>query len=159
MASESFIKGINMERTFFLIKPDAVRRKLIGKIISKIEEAGFEIKRMRMETMEREKAEKLYIAHKEKSFFQEFMDYLISGPVVGMVLEKENAIKELRELIGATDPKKAKPGTIRYEYGINERENAVHGSASKEEAEKEIKIFFHHPSRGQSRTPREFLNN
>ncbi len=125
-----------------IIKPDAVKRNLIGKIISMCEENGFKVINIKMEKITREKAESFYIVHKGKSFFEELINYITSGPVVALLLEREGAIDVLRELIGSTDPKKARPGTIRFLYGIDITRNSVHASDSEENFEYEVKHFF-----------------
>ncbi|MEO0255553.1 MAG: nucleoside-diphosphate kinase [candidate division WOR-3 bacterium] len=131
-----------MEKTLLIIKPDAVRRNLIGKIISMCEENGFKVLNIKMEKLTREKAESFYKVHKGKDFFENLIDYITSDYVVAILLEREKAIETLRELVGATDPKKAKPGTIRYLFGISITENSVHASDSKESFEYEVKHFF-----------------
>ncbi len=131
-----------MEKTLLIIKPDAVERNLIGKIISMCEDNGFKILNIKMENITREKAESFYAVHKGKEFFEKLVDYITSGPVVALLLERENAIEMLRELIGSTDPKKARPGTVRFLYGIDITKNSVHASDSKESFEYEVKHFF-----------------
>ncbi len=130
-----------MEKTLFMIKPDAVRKKVVGKIISMVE-GEFEILDMKMKRFTREEAEKFYEVHRGKSFFEDLVNFITSGPVVGLLLQGENAIERLRKIIGATDPEKAEPGTVRSLYGTNIRENAVHASDSPIAAEREISIFF-----------------
>ena len=131
-----------MEKTLLIIKPDAVERNLIGKIISMCEDNGFRILNIKMENMTKEKAESFYSVHKGKEFFEKLVNYITSGPVVALLLERENAIEMLRELIGSTDPKKARPGTVRFLYGIDITKNSVHASDSKESFEYEVKHFF-----------------
>ena len=131
-----------MEKTLLIIKPDAVERNLIGRIIEMCEENGFKILNIKMEKITREKAESFYSVHKGKEFFEKLVDYITSGPVVAILLERENAIEMLRELIGSTDPKKARPGTVRFLYGIDITKNSVHASDSKESFEYEVKHFF-----------------
>lgn len=131
-----------MEKTLLIIKPDAVRRNLIGKIISMCEENGFKVLNIKMEKLTRKKAESFYKVHKGKDFFENLVNYITSGYVVAILLEKEKAIETLRELVGATDPKKAKKGTIRHLFGISITENSVHASDSKESFEYEVKHFF-----------------
>jgi len=131
-----------MERTLLIIKPDAVERNLIGKIISICEEKGFKIINIKMENLARGKAESFYRVHKGKEFFEKLIDYITSGPIVALLLERENAISVLRELVGSTDPKRARPGTIRFLYGIDITKNSVHASDSKESFEYEVKHFF-----------------
>ncbi|MDI6851047.1 MAG: nucleoside-diphosphate kinase [bacterium] len=131
-----------LNRTFLLLKPDALQKRVVGKIISMVEEAGFNILDIRMKRWTREEAEKFYAVHRGKEFFEGLVEFMISGPVIGLLLEKENAIEDLRKLVGATDPSKAEPGTIRHKYGTNVRVNAVHASDSPESFEHEVKCFF-----------------
>ena len=129
-------------RTLAIIKPDAVRKNYIGQIIIKITEAGFKIKAMKMTRLSKDSAGGFYEVHKERPFFGELMDYMTSGPVVPIALEKENAIQDFRKLIGATDPAKAEEGTIRKLFAKDITENAIHGSDSDENAAIEIAHFF-----------------
>lgn len=129
-------------RTLAIIKPDAVRARNTGKILDKIEQEGFTIVDIRKVQLEREQAEKFYEAHKGKSFFHGLVDFMSSGPIVVVVLEKMNAVQGWRDLMGATDPAKAQEGTIRKLFGTNVGNNAAHGSDSLEAAEREIKFFF-----------------
>lgn len=131
-----------MERTFIMIKPDAVQRKLIGKIISRIEERGIKIVAMKYIHMTRELAETHYAEHTEKPFFNELVEFITSGPVVPMVLEAENAVAMVRKMMGETHPQNSAPGTIRGDFGIELTKNIVHGSDSVETAKREIAIFF-----------------
>ena len=128
--------------TYAMIKPDAVEAKNSGKIIDMIEHNGFEIIRLQKVIISRELAEEFYAEHEEKPFFGELVDFITSAPVVIMALHKENAIASWRELIGATDPKKAEVGTVRYLYGTDIGKNAVHGSLDSESAIKELGLFF-----------------
>jgi nucleoside-diphosphate kinase len=130
------------ERTLILVKPDAVRRNLIGDVISRIERKGLRVIAMDLRTIGRELAEAHYAEHAEKPFFGSVVDFITSGPVVALVAEGERAIEAFRALAGATDPVKALPGTIRGDYALEVEENMVHGSDSPESAEREIKIFF-----------------
>ena len=130
------------EKTFAMIKPDAVKAGNIGKIISMIEQNGFNILRMEKIKMTPEKAGEFYGVHKEKPFYGELVEFVTSGPVVVMALEKEGAIGAWRSLMGATDPAQAAPGTIRQQFGTNIGVNAVHGSDAPETAETELKLFF-----------------
>ncbi len=130
------------ERTFSIIKPDATRRNLTGKIISKFEEGGLRIVASKRIFMTRRQAEGFYAVHKERPFFGELVEFMISGPVVVQVLEGENAVARNREIMGATDPKKAAPGTIRAEFAESIGENSVHGSDAPETARQEIAYFF-----------------
>lgn len=131
-----------LERTFSIIKPDATRRNLTGKIVAKFEEGGLRIVASKRIQMTRKQAEGFYAVHKERPFFGELVDFMISGPVVVQVLEGENAIARNREIMGATDPKKAAPGTIRAEFAESIGENSVHGSDAPETAREEIAYFF-----------------
>jgi nucleoside-diphosphate kinase len=131
-----------MERTLILVKPDGVQRCLTGEIISRLERRGLKIAAMKMLRMDRALAERHYAVHKEKPFFNDLVAFITSGPIVAAVLEGEKAIESTRQTMGATDPKKAAPGTIRADLGINMEHNLIHGSDSPENAEKEIAIFF-----------------
>src|SRR5215208_2043088 len=131
-----------IERTFSIIKPDATARSLTGKIIDKFERAGLRVVAQRRIRMTREQAEGFYAVHKERPFFGELVDFMISGPVVIQVLEGENAVAKNREVMGATNPKDAAPGTIRKEFALSLGENSVHGSDAPETASQEIAFFF-----------------
>uniref|UniRef100_A0A7V3KN43 Nucleoside diphosphate kinase n=1 Tax=candidate division WOR-3 bacterium TaxID=2052148 RepID=A0A7V3KN43_UNCW3 len=131
-----------LNRSFLLLKPDALQKKVVGEIISMVEKEGFNILNIRMKRWTREEAEKFYAVHRGKEFFEGLVEFMISGPVIGLLLEKENAIEDLRKLVGATDPSRAEPGTIRHKYGTNVRVNAVHASDSQESFEYEVKCFF-----------------
>ncbi len=131
-----------MNRTFLLLKPDAFQKRVVGEIISIVEKAGFDILDIRMKRWTREEAEKFYAVHRGKEFFEGLVEFMISGPVIGLLLQKENAIEDLRKLVGATDPSRAEPGTIRHKYGTNVRVNAVHASDSPESFDYEVKCFF-----------------
>src|ERR1044072_7590311 len=131
-----------LERTFSIIKPDAVRRNLIGKILTKFEDAGLRPVAMKKIHMTRAQAEGFYAVHKERPFYGELVEQMIASPVVVQVLEGENAILKNREVMGATNPEKAAPGTIRKEFTLNMGENSVHGSDAPETAREEIKFFF-----------------
>ncbi len=131
-----------MEKTFAIIKPDAVKAKNAGKIIDRIEQEGFEIIGMKKINLSQEQAETFYEVHKERPFFAELVKFMTSGPVVVMTLQKENAIKAWRDLMGATDPAEADNNTLRKLYGSNKGENATHGSDAPETAAVEIKFFF-----------------
>ena len=130
------------ERTFSIIKPDATRRNLTGKVNAVIEDAGLRIVAQRRIKMTRAQAEKFYEVHKERGFFGELVDFMISEPVVVQVLEGENAVGRYREVMGATNPENAAEGTIRKLYAVNVGENSVHGSDSPENAALEIAQFF-----------------
>ncbi len=131
-----------LERTFSIIKPDAVRRNLIGKILSIFEEHKLRPVAMKRIQMTREQAEGFYAVHKERPFFGELVETMTSGPVVVQVLEGENAILKNREVMGATNPENAAEGTIRKLYAVSVGENSVHGSDAPETAAQEIKYFF-----------------
>ncbi|MCX7991999.1 MAG: nucleoside-diphosphate kinase [Proteobacteria bacterium] len=131
-----------MEKTFAIIKPDAVERKITGKIIQRIEENGFNIVAMKKLWLTKKEAEGFYAVHKGKPFFESLTNYMSSGPCIAMVLEKENAIADWRKLMGATNPANAEAGTIRKEFAVDLEKNSVHGSDAKETAEYEIKYFF-----------------
>ena len=131
-----------MEKTLSIIKPDAVAKNVIGKIIDRFESNGLRIAAMKKIKLTKEDAAKFYEVHKERPFFNDLCEYMSSGPVVVMVLEGENAVAKNRELMGATDPQKAAPGTIRADFAESIEANAVHGSDSLENAKKEIAFFF-----------------
>jgi nucleoside-diphosphate kinase len=131
-----------LSRTLLIIKPDAVERNLIGHIISRLEQARFKIVAMRMMPLSKEEAREFYAVHKEKPFYNPLVEYMTSGPVIAMVLEKENAVQDLRTLVGATDAAEAACGTIRYEVGRDVEKNSVHASDSDENAAREISFFF-----------------
>jgi nucleoside-diphosphate kinase len=129
-------------RTFTMIKPDAVKAGHIGAILAHINKAGFRIVAMKMTQLSEDKAGGFYAVHKERPFFGELVEFMSSGPIVAAILEKDNAVEDFRKLIGATDPAKAEPGTIRALYARNVGENAVHGSDSDENAQIEGSYFF-----------------
>jgi nucleoside-diphosphate kinase len=131
-----------MERTLAILKPDCVRKNLIGKVIAHIEEAGFKIVAMKMVKLTPEQAGAFYYVHHERPFYNDLVKFMSSGRVVALVLEKENAVEDFRKLIGATDPKEAEEGTIRKLYADSKQENIVHGSDSVENAKIEISFFF-----------------
>lgn len=131
-----------MEKTLAIIKPDATKKRIIGKILQRIEEEGFTIAQMRLARLSKDEAKGFYIVHKEKGFYDSLCEFMSSGPVVLMVLEAENAIRRWRDVMGATDPAKAAPGTIRHTYGFSIERNATHGSDARETAEWEIGYFF-----------------
>ncbi len=131
-----------VEKTLAIIKPDAVKKKVIGKIIQAIEDEGFKISRMKLLSLTKQEAEGFYIVHKEKSFYSSLTEFMSSGDAVVMVLERENAISHWRQTMGATDPAQAKPGTLRHTYGFSVERNATHGSDSPTTAAWEIDYFF-----------------
>ena len=131
-----------IERTFSIIKPDATARNVTGAINAMIEKAGLRIVAQKRIKMSREQAETFYAVHRARPFFGELVDFMTSGPVVVQVLEGENAVAAYRDLMGATDPAKAAPGTIRKVHAISIGENSVHGSDAADTAQKEIAQFF-----------------
>ncbi|MGA7085247.1 MAG: nucleoside-diphosphate kinase [Pseudolabrys sp.] len=131
-----------IERTFSILKPDATERNLTGAINALIEKAGLRIVAQKRVRISREQAEKFYSVHRERPFFSELVDFMISGPVVVQVLEGDNAIAKYRDVMGATDPAKAAPGTIRKTHARSIGENSVHGSDAPETAVREIAQFF-----------------
>ena len=131
-----------VERTFSIVKPDAVARNVIGQIYARFEQAGLRIVAAKMLQLTRQEAEGFYAVHKERPFFKDLVNFMCSGPVMVQVLEGENAIAKNREVMGATNPKDAKPGTIRADFANSIDENAVHGSDAAETAKAEIAYFF-----------------
>lgn len=131
-----------VEKTLTIIKPDAVKKKLVGKIIQRIEDEEFKISGLKMLHLTKEEAQGFYIVHKDKHFYDSLTDFMSSGEILVMVLEKENAISHWREVMGATDPALAKPGTLRQMYGSSVERNATHGSDSPQTAEWEIDYFY-----------------
>jgi nucleoside-diphosphate kinase len=131
-----------MERTFAIIKPDAVERKLAGKILARIEEAGFTVRAMRLHHLTKKEAEGFYAVHRERPFFGGLTDFMSSGPCVLLALEAPDAIKKWRTLMGATDPGKADAGTLRKDFGSSIERNATHGSDAPETAAFELGYFF-----------------
>ena len=133
---------MSLQRTLSIIKPDAVKRHLIGAILARFEQQGFNIAAAKMVQLSREQAEGFYAEHQGKPFFEPLVEYMISAPVFVSVLEKENAVQDYRTLIGTTNPETAAEGTIRRDFALNQRENSVHGSDSPESAAREIAYFF-----------------
>ncbi len=131
-----------LERTLSIIKPDAVARNIIGKVYSRFEDGGLQIVAAKMVRLTRGQAEVFYAIHRERPFYGELIDYMTSGPVMVQVLEGEDAIVKHREIMGATDPKKAAPGTVRADFAESVTKNAVHGSDAPETAAHEIAFFF-----------------
>ncbi len=131
-----------LEETLSIIKPDATAKSVIGKIVARFEEEGFEVVAMKKKWLSKSEAEGFYAEHKARPFFGELTAFMTSGPVVLMVLRGESAIDRNREIMGATNPEQAKPNTLRKLYGANIGENAVHGSDSKESAAREVAYFF-----------------
>jgi nucleoside-diphosphate kinase len=130
------------QSTLLIVKPDAVRRGLIGEVLSRVEREGLRIEAMRMMQIDRELAERHYAEHSEKPFFGELVEFITSGPVVVAILRGEDAIAVLRRLMGTTDPAKADRGTIRGDFGTEITHNLVHGSDSEESAARELALFF-----------------
>jgi nucleoside-diphosphate kinase len=130
------------QQTLAIIKPDAVKKRVVGKIISRIEDEGFTIARLKLVHLTLEEAQGFYAVHREKKFFASLTEFMSSGPSVVMVLEAEEAIRRWREVMGATDPALAEPGTLRRLYGFSIERNAVHGSDGTETAEFEVGYFF-----------------
>jgi nucleoside-diphosphate kinase len=131
-----------LERTLSIIKPDAVKKNVIGQIMARFEKAGLRVVAARMKHLSRDEAEGFYAVHRERPFFRDLVEFMISGPVLIQVLEGENAIAKNRELMGATDPKKADKGTIRADFAQSIDANAVHGSDSVDNARTEVAYFF-----------------
>ncbi|MEM4281100.1 MAG: nucleoside-diphosphate kinase [Candidatus Caldarchaeum sp.] len=132
----------HMEKTFVILKPSAVSRGLVGEIISRLERKGLRLKQLRTKIISREEAERLYEIHRGKPFFEGLVETITSGPVVLMVWEGREAIQVVRKLMGATDPVKAEPGTIRGDFGLDITDNLIHASDSRESFEEECFIFF-----------------
>lgn len=130
------------EQTLALIKPDAMEKKLQGKIIDDILSDGFTIKAMKMLQLSREEARRFYAVHQGKEFYEPLVAFMTGGPVIALILEKDHAIEDYRRLMGKTDPREAEAGSLRAKYGETTRRNAVHGSDSPENAKKEIAFFF-----------------
>ena len=133
------------QSTLLIVKPDAVRRGLIGEILSRVERKGLRVDELRMMTIPRDLAERHYAEHREKSFFDDLVAFIVGGPVVLARLSGREAVSVLRALMGATDPAKSPPGTIRGDLGIEITENLVHGSDSPESATRELELFFPGP--------------
>lgn len=131
-----------IERTFSIIKPDAVAKNVIGEIVSRFEKNGLRVVASKMLQLSQEQAEGFYAVHRERPFFNDLVKFMISGPIVAQVLEGENAVLKNRDLMGATNPKEAAPGTIRADFAVSIDENAVHGSDAAETAKEEIAFFF-----------------
>ena len=131
-----------MERSLVLIKPDAMQRKLAGTIISRLEGQGLKPVALKMLHMDKALATRHYAIHADKPFFEDLINYITSTPIVAIIFEGKGAVEVIRKMMGATDPAKAEPGTIRADFGLDIQHNVVHGSDSIETAEKEIKLFF-----------------
>jgi len=134
--------GMALERTLSIIKPDAVKNNVIGQILARFEKAGLRVVAARMMHLSRAEAEGFYAVHRQRPFFRDLVEFMTSGPVLVQVLEGENAVMKNRELMGATDPKKADKGTIRADFAESIDANAVHGSDSAENARTEVAYFF-----------------
>ena len=130
------------EKTLAIIKPDAVKKKVVGKIIQRIEDEGFEISGLKMLHLTKEEAEGFYFVHRAKPFYASLTDFMSSGEIAVMILEGENAIEKWRKIMGVTDPALAEPGTIRHQYGFSVERNATHGSDAPQTAEWEINYFY-----------------
>jgi nucleoside-diphosphate kinase len=131
-----------MERTFVMVKPDGVRRHLVGEVIKRIEDKGYSLVEMKLFTIDEDLAKRHYAEHTEKPFFGELVSFITSGPVVAMVVEGDDAVKGARQIMGATNPLEAVPGSIRGDFASVITENIVHGSDSPESATREIGLFF-----------------
>jgi nucleoside-diphosphate kinase len=133
-----------MEQTLAIIKPDAVQRQLAGKILARLEAEGFVILGLKMVYLTKQDAERFYSVHRERPFFGSLTSYMASGPVIPVLLQRDNAIQKLREIMGATNPAQAVPGTIRHEHGIDVEKNSMHGSDAPTTAAWEMAFFFNH---------------
>ena len=131
-----------MERSLVLIKPDAMQKGLAGTIISRLENQGIKLVAIKMLHMDKALAERHYAIHADKPFFKDLVEYITSTPIIAAVFEAEGAVEKIRKIMGATDPARAEPGTIRKDFGTDIQRNSVHGSDSTETAEKEIRLFF-----------------
>lgn len=131
-----------MQKTFLMVKPDGVQRHLIGEIVNKFEKKGFKLVGAKLMNISDELAKQHYGEHADKPFFGELVEFITSGPVFAMVWEGEDVIKTARQMMGATNPLEAQPGTIRGDYGVTVGKNIIHGSDSEESAEREINLFF-----------------
>ena len=129
-------------KTFFMVKPDGVKRNLIGEVISRVEKEGFKITKIKMMDISEELAQEHYGEHSDKPFFNDLVTFITSGPVVAMEVEGEDAVSEIRRIMGATNPSAAEPGTIRADLATKLEENVVHGSDAPESAERELSLFF-----------------
>ena len=131
-----------IERTLFIVKPDAVERNLVGKIVAHVEERGFRLVEARLARLTREQCQEFYQEHAGKPFFGDLVGYMTSGPVMLTCLEREGAVTTLREVVGATDPAQAAPGTVRKLFGQSKQRNSVHASDSVASGEREVRLFF-----------------
>ena len=142
MNSKDILLKQKVQKTFLMIKPDAVQRNLIGEILRRAEKAGFEILELKMARLSPRQAKRFYAIHKGKPFYDDLVNYVSSGKVVAVLLRKKNAVRDLRELIGSTDPRKAKRGTVRRDLAVNTTQNSVHASDCLKNAKMEIEFFF-----------------
>jgi len=133
---------VAVEQTLVLVKPDGVRRGLIGEVISRFERKGLKLRALKMLRMRREQAEDFYSVHRDKPFFNDLVEFITSGPIVAMVLEGDEAISVVRLMIGSTDGRKAAPGTIRGDFALSIQDNVVHASDSRESFEREFRVVF-----------------
>ena len=131
-----------MERTLFIVKPDAVERNLIGSILAHVEQAGFRPVAARLARLTRAQAEEFYAEHRERPFFGDLVAFMTSSPVMLVCLEREDAVRTLREVVGATDPAQAAPGTVRQRFGVDKQRNSVHASDSPASASRELALLF-----------------
>lgn len=141
-AAQAETSAMAKEQTLSIIKPNAVAANHVGEIITRFEKAGLKVVAIKMETLDKKRAQDFYAEHKERPFFPDLIQFMTSGPVVVMVLQGDHAVAKNRELMGATDPSAAAKGTIRADFGKSKTENAVHGSDSAQSAEREISFFF-----------------
>ncbi len=142
---ERTLNSPQVQRTFSFLKPESIRQRTVGEIISRLERKGLALRQLKLHVITKKEAEELYSVHKSKPFFHELVDHVTSGPVVLMVLEGPNAVDTLRKLVGATDPLLAEPGTIRGDYSVSVTANIIHASDSSENARREASIFFREP--------------
>ncbi len=133
---------MNTEKTFVMLKPTTISRGMVGNILTRLENKGLKIVAMKMLQVSQEKANALYAVHKGKPFYEELVNYIMSGPIVALVVEGQGAVSIIRKLIGKTNPKEAEPGTIRGDYAMTVTKNAIHASDSVENAKTEMSIFF-----------------
>lgn len=133
---------MSLEKTLILVKPDGVRRGLVGEVVGRIEDKGYRLRALELRTLDRDTAERHYAEHTDKPFFDELVEFITGGPLVAMCVEGEGAIAGMRTLMGATDPQDATPGSIRGDYAAEITQNIVHGSDSPESAARELEIFF-----------------
>ncbi|MFP3230301.1 MAG: nucleoside-diphosphate kinase [Caldisphaera sp.] len=136
------MKAVMAEKTLVLVKPDGVKRGLIGEVISRFERKGLKILALKMIKLDKSKGEEFYSVHKDKSFFKDLVEFITSGPIVAIILEGDSAISVVRLMIGSTDGRKAQPGTIRGDFALSIQDNVVHASDSQESFEREYKVLF-----------------